>query len=201
MRKTTSRFANLAAAAGLLLFAACSDSAGPGSGEISAGEAAEISDYLVGEAFSGWDFSQLNGGGGGAALQSGTPVEIDFAVDVASECPEGGTIGVSGAIQGTIDDQTLAGDLSLEVITSATECGIVAEGTGFTIDTNPDLTLSGDFSFADGALVGESTFTYTGAVQWASEDGRSGGCTYDVSVAVSPGGSSVTSGTVCGTSL
>lgn len=69
------------------------------------------------------------------------------------------------------------------------------------IDTNPDLRLAGDFSFADGAPVGVSTFTYSGAVLWEAEDGRSGSCSYDVVVTVSPDGSTAESGTVCGTSV
>lgn len=206
MRETTSRFGNLMAATGLLFFAACSDSgnpAGPGGGDqVSASEAAAISDFLLGEAITGLDFGAIaGGGGGGAALRSGTPITIDYAASAEAPCPEGGLVGATVAISGTIDDQTLEGDLDLEVVTTAADCGIVADGTGFTLDTNPDLTLTGGFSFADGELVGESSFTYAGAILWSSEDGRSGSCTYDVVVTMSASSTAVASGTVCGTSL
>jgi len=209
MRKTTRRFANLAAAGGLVLFAACSDSGSPtgpgGSGEISAAEAAAISDFMVGQAFTGWDFGSIGGSSvqadRQAALQSGVPIAIDYTASAEGPCPEGGTVAATVSVEGSIDDQTLAGDLDLEVVTSATSCGIVAEGTGFTIDTSPDLTLTGGFSFADGQLVGESTLTYAGAILWSSEDGRSGSCTYDVVVTLTASSTAVASGTACGTSL
>lgn len=209
MRKTTGRFAKLAAATGLLFFAACSDSGNPagpgGSDEVTAAEAAAISAFMTGQAFTGWDFSAVGGASarpdGEAALQSGVPVAIDYSASATAQCPEGGNVGATVSIQGTIDDETLAGDLDLEVVTSATDCGIVADGTGFTIDTNPDLTLSGGFSFADGQLVGESTFTYAGSLLWSAEDGRSGSCSYDVVVTLTTTSTGVASGTVCGTSL
>lgn len=209
MRTKTSRFAGLGAAGGLLLVAACSDGEGPtgpgGSGELSAAEVEAISDFMVGQAFDSWNPESIGGGSaqaeGEAALQSGVPVAIDYAASAQADCPLGGTVAATVSVQGTLDDETLAGDLDLEVVTNATDCGIVADGTDFTIDTNPDLTLTGDFSFVDGQLVGESTFTYAGAILWSSEDGRSGSCTYDVVVTLSSSSAAVASGTACGTSL
>ncbi len=204
--KATRRYAEKGLAAlGLVLFGACSDSqdvAGPGGDQLTPAEAAGVSSFFVGQAFSGWDFNALGGGGGGgAALQSGAPITVDFTDAVEAACPEGGSVSVSVAIAGTIDDQTGAGDLSLDVVTSAAACGIVADGTGFTVDTNPDLTLTGDFTFADGALVGDSDLSYAGALMWFAEDGRSGSCTYDVVVTLSESGTTVANGTVCGQEL
>lgn len=194
------------AVAAMMSLAACSSdtvTAPQGGDAVSANEAAAISNFLVANAFAGWDFGDIGGGGGGggAALQSGVPITIDYAVDVSSACPLGGAIGVAGAISGSIDDQTLAGSLSLDFATSATSCAFVEEETRFTLDTNPDLVLSGAFSFDQGELVGDAVFTYVGAVSWATDDGRSGSCTYDVSVTASASGSLVESGTVCGASI
>lgn len=195
------------AAAGALFLAGCSDSAdvaGPGGGsggaQLSSAEAAAISDFFVGQAFTGWDFSGV-GGGSASVLQKGTPITIDYSVSVENACPEGGTVGVAVTIAGTIDDETGSGDLSLDAVTSASDCGIVADAVGFRLDTDPDLTLTGDFTFANGQLIGESTFTYAGSVAWVAEDGRSGSCDYDVAITVSGTETAVASGTVCGTSL
>ncbi|MDH3733447.1 MAG: hypothetical protein OEU54_07915 [Gemmatimonadota bacterium] len=197
----------LTAAAAVVFLAGCQNSevAGPGqsSGTVSANEAAAISTFLVSSAFEGWGFDDVGGGGGGASLRSssGVPITIDYAVDVTSGCPLGGDLGVSGSITGSIDDQTLAGDLSLSVVTSAANCAFLHEQTEFTLNTNPDLVLAGGFAFDQGELVGEATFTYTGTVLWAADDGRSGSCVYAVAVAMDAAGSVVESGTVCGQSL
>ena len=196
------RGSRLTAFAAMVAFAGCQNGevAGPGGGDVvSANEAAAISGFLVNGAFAGWDLGEI--GGGGSALLSGAPITIDYSVDVTSGCPLGGELGVAGSITGSIDDQTFAGNLSLDVATSATNCGFLHDETQFTLNTNPDLVLSGGFSFAQGELTGQAVFTYVGAVQWASDDGRSGSCSYDVSVTADQSGSLVESGTVCGQSL
>ena len=129
------------------------------------------------------------------------PIAIDYAVSVSGECPLGGTLSVSGAVTGTIDDQTFAGDLDLGLTTAASACGIDHQQTAITVDTNPDLVLAGSFAFDQGQLVGEAVFTYLGTVSWVTDDGRSGSCSYDVLVTATSDGSLAQSGTVCGTSL
>ena len=198
------RASRIAAAVAFVAFTACqsADVNGPGvGGSVSADEAAAISNFLVGSTFQGWGFDDVGGGGGGASLRSGVPVTIDYALDVTTGCPLGGELGVSGSITGSIDDQTLAGNLSLDVSTSAVNCAFLHEETRFTLNTNPDLVLTGGFSFDQGQLVGDATFSYTGTVQWAADDGRAGSCAYDVTVAANASGQSVSSGTVCGQSL
>lgn len=197
------RMSKLAACAAFVAFAACQNGevVGPGLGgdTVSASEAAAISGFLVNNAFSSWDLGGV--GGGGSSVLAGTPITIDYAVDASAGCPLGGELAVAGSITGSIDDQTFAGSLNLNVETSASNCGFLHEDTQFTLNTSPNLVLSGGFSFDQGELVGQAVFTYVGAVQWAADDGRSGSCTYDVSVTASETGSLVESGTVCGQSL
>ena len=201
------RLTRSGAAAALLLATACSsdDVTAPipsGGDQLSANEAAAISEFLTSAAFMSWDFSDVaGGGGGGAALQSGSPITIDYAVDATVPCPISGQVGVQGAISGSIDDATYSGSLDLDIATSAAACAFLAESTQFTLDTNPDLVLTGAFAFDEGEIVGDAVFTYTGGVQWLADDGRSGSCSYDVSVTVNLSGSAVQTGTVCGQSL
>lgn len=201
------RIARLAAVVTFVSFAACqtSEVTGPqqeGEGSVSANEASAITNFIVGSTFEGWGFDDVGGGGGGgASLRSGVPITIDYGLDVTTGCPLGGELGVSGAISGSIDDQTLAGNLSLDVATSATNCGFAHEEIQFTLNTNPDLVLSGGFAFDQGQLVGDATFTYVGTVLWATDDGRSGSCSYDVTLTADAAGQSVESGTVCGQAL
>lgn len=174
---------------------------GEGPGTLTAAEIAALSDFMMNGAFDGWDFGEAGGGGGGASLLSGAPITIDYAVTVANDCPAGGTLSVSGAITGTIDDQTFAGALDLGLTTSASACAFVHEQTMMTVDTDPDLVLDGSFAFDQGQLVGEAVFTYLGTVMWTTDDGRSGSCTYDVLVTATSDGSLAQNGSVCGTSL
>ncbi|MGH7540684.1 MAG: hypothetical protein ACRELC_06780, partial [Gemmatimonadota bacterium] len=104
-------------------------------------------------------------------------------------------------IQGSVDDETQSGTLSLGITTSASSCAFPAEGTVFTIDTSPDLQLDGQFAWANGVPVGEQTFSYTGGVLWSAADGRSGNCAFDLQMTRSEDGTLVESGTVCGVSL
>jgi hypothetical protein len=199
------RISRLGAVAALAFFVGCGSddvTAPMGGDQVSTNEAAAISSFLVANAFAGWNFGDIGGGGGGgASIRSGAPITIDYTLDVTNACPLGGQVGVSGSISGSIDDQTLAGSLSLDVATSATNCAFLHEETQFTLNTNPDLLLAGGFSFDQGELVGEALFTYTGAIGWTSNDGRAGSCAYDVSVTASATGSFVESGTVCGESI
>jgi len=171
-----------------------------GRAALSDAEAAAISEYLTQRAFEGWDFGQV-GDVGGAALLAGSTLSIDHTVDALAPCPFGGALGVSGAISGSIDDQAFSGNLDLDLTTAARACAIEHQGIGLTLDTGPDLRLDGTFAFDQTGLVGEATFTYTGVVSWAADDGRSGKCVYDVLVTVTSQGSLAQSGAVCGISL
>ena len=201
------RTAGLVAGLAWIAFAGCqnADVTAPGGdggvGTLTVAEIAAVSDYLMNGAFDGWDFGDAAGEGGGASLLSGAPITIDYALTIVNDCPAGGTLGVSGAISGTIDDQTFAGDLDLGLTTSASACAIAHEQTMITIDTDPDLVLNGSFAFDQGQLVGEAVFTYVGTVSWVTDDGRSGSCSYDVLVTATGDGSLAQSGTVCGTSI
>lgn len=199
----------LAAAASVAFLAACqsdSEPLGPQTGagdEISAAEAAAINEVLIGFAFDGWDFgdfgSTSRAPGDGIALSS-VPIAIDFAIDATAACPQGGTVAVSGSIEGSVDDQTFEGSLDLTIATTLTDCAATADGRGFTFNTSPSLVLAGSFAWDQTGLSDVAAFVYAGSVDWATGD-RSGTCSYDVQVSVSPSGATAANGTVCGISV
>lgn len=184
------------------LLAGCGgdDPAAPTGDELTPAEAAAITEYMTGKAFSGW---VEEAGAENAVLGegSGEPVQIDYDVQVTGPCDEGGTVTVSVELAGTVDDATQSGTLSLDLTTSADACAFPAEGTVFTLDTDPDLRLVGDLQWEAGLPVGENTFTYDGTVLWGAEDGRSGSCVFDLQVTYLEDGTTLESGTACGMSL
>lgn len=192
-------------AASVALFAGCRDDSvaglGAGGGELSAAEVQALNEAMVDKAFEGWDFGEATASRvpEGIALNAvGAPISIDHAVTVSAACEQGGTASVDGAVTGTIDDQTFAGQLSLDVTTSMVACAFPAEGTLFTVDTEPDLSLSGSVAWDQTGIVGTAEFTYVGGIAWTTDDGRSGTCSIDVLVSLSQDGSSAASGTACG---
>lgn len=199
------------AVAGLAFLAAC-DSAeeplGPGpGGQLSASETTAVSQEIVQLAFDGWDFGQATAsyvpraGEGVSMSVAGAPITIDWTLSVSTACDQGGTVGVSGVISGSIDDQTFAGNLQLDVTTSMNDCAFLADEQVFTFNTNPDLQLSGSTAWDANGLVGTSTYTYVGGLDWAAADGRSGSCAVDVLVSLSSDGTEVVTGTICGASV
>lgn len=188
----------------LAVLAACGDDpAAPSGDELSASEAAAISEFLVGQSLEGWSFDEVGGPSASVAPSGsvGAPVTIDFSTEATIGCPEGGTVSLSVDIDGSIDDQTQSGTLSLFLVEALDGCAFPAEGTVFTLDTSPDLTLDGDFAWDAGQPVGEQSFSFAGGVQWSAADGRAGSCTVDLQVTLLEDGSTVESGTVCGSTL
>ena len=194
---------SLLTAAVAAFLAACGgdDPAAPSTGdELTPAEAAAISEYMAGNAFSGWlEDAEAQS----AVLGSGSGEPISFDIDDTFEvaCEEGGSLTLSVALSGVIDDVTESGTLSLDLTTSAEACAFPAEGSVFTVDTDPDLRLVGDLEWEAGQPVGENTFTYDGTVRWSAEDGRSGSCVFDLQVTYLADGTTLESGTVCGMSI
>lgn len=206
MWRTKSRAGRLGlAAATAALVAGCGDDpVAPSSGdELSAAEAAAISAFLVGQSLEGWNFDDIGGPSASIAPSAsvGAPISIDFSTEASVDCPEGGTVFLSVDVTGSIDDETQSGNLSLSLIESLDACAFPAEGTVFTLHTSPDLELEGDFTWQNGQPVGTQSFTFAGGVQWGAADGRSGSCAVDLHVTLYEDGSTLESGTVCGSSL
>lgn len=184
-----------------------SQPAGPSGQGLTTREAAALNQQIVGMVLQGWGFdgtapSVAPTPEEGVSLSvAGAPVTFDWAVDVTTPCDQGGTFHIGGSISGTVDDQTLEGSLQIDVSTSLTGCQLILDGHPFTLNTNPALQFSGSNSFDADGLVGTSTYTYVGGLDWAAADGRSGGCQFDVRVTLQADGAQTASGTVCGYSV
>ena len=171
------------------------------SGELSEQETAAVVEFVVGQAFVGWDFGGVAASQSPAVRQAGVPITIDYNVTVTAPCPEGGEVSVAASIAGTIDDQTESGTLSMSVTSSLSSCAFSEDGVMITINTNPDLVLAGALNWENGNPVGTQVFTYTGGFSWSTSDGREGSCTIDLLVEQAEDGSTVESGTICGETI
>lgn len=194
-------------ATSLALLVGCGgDPVAPGGDDLSQAEAAAIAGFMSGAAFEGWSFDEGEGAAASVAPAagasvSGEPIQFDVAIDASSQCPQGGSVSVAGLFAGTVDSETQTGTVALGIVVTADGCTFPADETVFTVDTNPDLELDGDFAWEAGQPVGDQTFSYAGGIAWTAEDGRSGSCTIDLQVRRGEDGTLVESGSACGMSI
>lgn len=168
------------------------------SNQLSANEALVIGDEFVEAAVAGlnWGLTVAKGVNVAARLAGKTaPKEIDLLIDRSHACEGGGTIDASGSLSGTIDPGNRRVTLMLEETVSANSCRTTFDRTGFTVNSHPDPSITGDFSWEGAQRSG--TFKMAGGFVWEADDGRSGRCDLTfVGMWLADGSWSVT-GTVC----
>lgn len=189
-------FRLLASAAGLVLIAgACGDPVSVGD-PLTDEEIAAISQLLAGSAVDGFNqgFSNPN-----PSAPLGAPedlIQFSQSVSYTGTCTGGGSVDVQGSASGQIETTTQSGNLTLNVQTMIAGCQATHNAVVFTVGA--EITLSGEFTFEQGAPVGENVFKYEGNFTWTSTDARSGGCQVNVTITISPTGASSVRGAVCG---
>jgi hypothetical protein len=135
-----------------------------------------------------------------AAAPGLAPISFNESFGITVPC-EDGTLDVDGSASGTIDDETFASDISMEVTWDPNGC-VVTDGTNtITVDGAPRIELTLDWTSA------EDVFTFTGTevggFSFTSSDGRSGSCALDVTFSLTSdvgGFTGTVSGTICGLS-
>jgi hypothetical protein len=187
-----------------LLTAACGDGPTSTSGDpLSEAEVQEIAGDIfegVGEMISG-SFSPQRSAllPAGLHLNIAAPVPFDISIDESGPCGGEGTASVTGSIQGSVDDETGAGNLEFDVTQNATNCVIVGATHSYTVSGEPNLHLTGSFE-SDGETFGGS-FSLVGGLAFTVDDGRGGTCGIDVTLTVNATQTSFSgtySGTMCG---
>lgn len=195
------RLVRILALVGVLGVAACGgdDPAAVGD-QLSDIEAQDLAFVLLGAAFD----TGLDGGSFVPAMVDGpaaAPFSIQGSVDDTAPCPQGGTVSVAGSISATGDDATGALNLTFDVNTSHSGCGVPGESMDFVLSSQLRTMFSLNTSGAgDISWSGD----VDGSVDWTG-DNRSGTCTVDYSFdgdLVAETELTVTlTGTVCGTSI
>ena len=159
------------------------------------------SEALAGELLEG-AFSGMTAGltGQGTQSPSLSQVPVSFSLDIThvESCEGSGTIDLAVSMSGTIDDVTGEGDLSLDIVETMNDCVVTVETVVFTVNGNPNITMTGDFTMSGQDISG--TFGFNGGFSYTAADGRQGSCGVDVDIVFSPTSLSYT-GTVCNTTI
>jgi hypothetical protein len=130
------------------------------------------------------------------------PVPMNSTFDVSVPCESGNVI-VSGVISGTLDDQTMEGDMSLQLAWEFEACVLTSSYGAITLNGNPSIQFLANYLF--GAEQWTVNATQGGGFTYAVTDGRNGSClidlTYGATYSLTTGDAteSVT-GAVCGRS-
>ena len=196
----------------LALVAGCADGGTePGSG-LSDEQAEAITDEVIAasinainsgsSAASSAILASIMGSSDGPAAAAAVPVPISISYSHTESCPLFGRIGVTGSVSGSIDSETGDGVLWLQVTETLTDCTFSSSNNDdLVINGSPSLTLTGNFSFLQGAPATQQSLTLSGGFRWDFDAGGSGFCalnlTFNLATAGS-GGSTTVSGTVCG---
>jgi len=188
----------------LVALAACQDSTGLSSLEITQDDANQLaadmdamsalgtSDFGLGPSFS------LNLGESGSASVSVAPVTIDNQFSVTRQCPKGGQVVIAGRTTGTGDRATH--DLELHTVATKTDvnCAFETRRGILTLNGNPNIAFDGQMKMVAGQLSGLQTQTHKGSFTWARND-ASGTCDVDLSSSFDPATRTATvTGTFCG---
>lgn len=197
--------------------AACGDDNGVGlSGDpLTDAEAQALAQIVMSQGLEASQEAEAAASAARAAGTSGAAVPIDAQVDVTTPCILGGTYNVVGSLDGDVtfsgeEIQTLDATYSLQH--THTDCGVPVQVEGseveFTLDGHPNVTHTYDISVDSGSSV-ELAGDIEGAVDWATDDGRSGTC--PITIAIDVSGFSLTettgslsvgvNGLVCGVSI
>lgn len=110
-------------------------------------------------------------------------------------CTVGGRISVSGDITGSISSNG-TGLLQIHLIETISDWSCI---TGFVINGDPYLSLTGTFSFFNGAPSSQQSIRMSGGIKWGTTAADS--CQISLTTNFNSNGSGTTNGTICGRSI
>jgi hypothetical protein len=118
----------------------------------------------------------------------------NFPVSYSGNCPQGGSIGVSGDLDFTLNDSGDGSDNSSLTITP-TNCVV----SNVTINGDPNVTFATQVTFQNDNLAYPVTLNETGGISYGPNP--SGSCTVNATLTISSPQSCTVSGTICGQTL
>jgi hypothetical protein len=180
----------------------CSDSSSPDN-TLSDDEVSRISDQVVDLTIAALNSptataSTVSSSNGAAPLSAIAlaPVPMNIQYSSTHSCPAGGRAGANGSITGSIDSETGDGVLWLQILFTYTDCTFSVGTRDVTVNGNPSLTLTGNFSYLGGEPATQQTLSLSGALSTTFI--QFCGINLTFNVATAGNGSTTVSGTVCG---
>jgi hypothetical protein len=194
MRKISTSLIGLTAALTLTLVA-CGDDDGTG---VDSGDPLTADEVAAVLAALGSALAEA-GPAGAQAAGAQVPISVTEIFDITFPCVEGGNIVVSGGVSGTFDNETGDSDLATTVTWDPNACVVSTDNNTFTVDGTPHIELAFDLTTTQDGFTADGT--ETGGFSYTSSDGRSGGCSFDVTYSIVATETSIDatiSGTICG---
>ena len=158
-----------------VVVAACSDSAGPASGDrLSRAEALLIAGEVSGSV--GTTSHAPIAGRAQERAASADPFRFTEDLESSLPCPRGGTVQLAWQVDGLVDVEAGLLELDLEGTHKPSGCAYLHEGVTLTITGDPDLHFAAHLAVRNSAPSQPFTASINGAFSWTSSDGRSGRC-------------------------
>jgi hypothetical protein len=120
-----------------------------------------------------------------------TGQSCNIPISFQGNCPQGGTIAVSGDFMFTLDNSGNGSDSSTLTVTPS-NCAV----SNITFNGNPSVTVSTAFTLQNNALAYPLTFSETGGITFGPKP--SGSCSINVNVTANSPTSCSATGSVCG---
>jgi hypothetical protein len=109
-------------------------------------------------------------------------VPIDETINESHPCNGGGTVQVTGSVEGELDDETFEGAVDFDLEQSINSCVVVGETVTFTVSSEPDIGMTGTLEISETSF--SLSFDIGGGLAFTTDDDRSGTCAIDMSLAV-----------------
>lgn len=170
-RKTTTFLIALA-----LPLAACSDSSGPDSTNLTRAEALSIASVILSSGETATTESSASQNVSAPAGVDAVPIEFTHQVQSSHPCPAGGTVAFDLVMDGTADDETGSFAFTLGGSQTHNDCAFPHQGLTITVDGDPDLQFTASAAMTDNLPSAPFTFGVEGGFTFVTSDGRSGEC-------------------------
>lgn len=129
-----------------------------------------------------------------ACTPAATGENCNWPISYSGPCPEGGTISVTGDVEGSLNG-TAGGSMQSELTITPANCSI----SGLVISGDPTISVNGQINFTKTAPVFPIILTETGAISYGPN--RSGSCQVNATYTINSETNCRISGTACGQSV
>ena len=127
-------------------------------------------------------------------IPSGTGESCDWPVNVSEPCPGGGIVGVTGDVNGTLNNSG-SGSISTQLTVTPASCSV----SNLVINGDPNVMIGAQINFVNSALAFPVSLTEHGGISYGPHP--SGSCQVNVTYTVNSLTSCTATGTVCGHSV